>query len=113
MTMFPKPKDKRLRRSPVRVMPDGREICNRHSVMGRTEYRSRVNAMWQRQDGMCGLRLSPRCPGAITIHQATFEHVDGRGHGGGHRDDRIEKDGKPYNCAACIWCNSEKGSRRL
>ncbi len=45
--------------------------------------------------------------------EATFEHEDGRGMGAGHRDDRIEKNGKPYNGAAHFWCNAKKGSVRL
>jgi len=43
----------------------------------------------------------------------TFEHQDGRGMGGSHRDDRIEIDGKPYNGAAHGKCNSDKGSKRV
>jgi len=45
--------------------------------------------------------------------EATFEHQDGRGHGGGHRDDRIEIDGEPYNSAVHGMCNVKKGSIRL
>lgn len=47
----------------------------------------------------------------------TFEHVDGRGIGGGHRDDRIWlPDGDrmiPYNLAAHVKCNMAKGSKRI
>jgi hypothetical protein len=49
----------------------------------------------------------------MSIAVATFEHQDGRGMGGGHRDDRIEIDGKPYNGAACLSCNGSKGSKRI
>jgi hypothetical protein len=33
--------------------------------------------------------------------------------GGSTRDDRIEKDGQPYNGAAHWKCNNEKGSKRI
>jgi hypothetical protein len=54
---------------------------------------------------ICGQYMMP--------DEITFEHSDGRGHGGGHRDDRIEKDGQPYNSAAHYLCNQKKGSIRL
>ena len=31
-----------------------------------------------------------RCPGALRIAEAQFEHRDGRGHDAGRRDDRVE-----------------------
>jgi hypothetical protein len=42
----------------------------------------------------------------------TFEHQDGRGAGGGHRDDRIEIDGQWNNAAVDPDCNISKGSKR-
>lgn len=89
-----------------------REICT-DTAKGKAEYKRRVEAMLERQDGMCGLRISPLCPGRLELNQATFEHQDGRGFNGSKRDDRIERDGKPYNLAACWWCNGAKGSRSL
>jgi hypothetical protein len=74
--------------------------------------------MWERQGGMCGLQVSRKCIKKLPLRLAHFEHSDGRGLGGssggaGKRDDRILIDGKPLNCAACFYCNAEKGSRRL
>jgi hypothetical protein len=64
--------------------------------------------MWERQKGLCCL-----CKRPVALSEATFEHQDGRGMSGGHRDDRIEKDGHPYNGAACYRCNALKGSKRI
>jgi hypothetical protein len=54
-----------------------------------------------------------KCPGSLLGHRATFDHEDGRGSGGGKRDDRIIKDGRYYNGAAHLACNLWKGSRRI
>ena len=89
--------------------PDGREVCDTKTAKGREEYGRRKLAMFERQGGMCSLcKPSHR----LDFGTATFEHSDGRGSGGKHRDDRITKDGKPYNSLACWWANMEKGSRR-
>ena len=91
---------------------DGREVCDKSSA-GKKEYNRRKELMWRRQHGMCGLKISSRCPVFIPLEQATFEHQDGRGMGGAKRDDRTEIDGKPYNMVACIHCNFLKGSKPL
>lgn len=107
---------KQVRRKPdvVKVYRDGREVCAA-TPAGVREYRHRLNSMLQRQNNKCGLQVSERCIGKVWLspHNATFDHQDGRGMNAAHRDDRIEKDGKPYNCAACGYCNAEKGSKRL
>lgn len=103
----PKPSQVRKKPEAVKVMRDGREICNQLCKEGRDEYERRKRVMWERQEKkcfLCGLKLG--------WAEAMFEHWDGRGHGGGHRDDRIEKDGKPYNGVAHPTCNSDKGSKR-
>jgi len=103
---FPKP---RVRHSvAVRVYQDGREVCNLQTKAGRSEYAFRIWQMLLRQTHRCCL-----CGKWLRSEEATFEHQDGRGMGGGHRDDRIEVDGKPINGAAHFWCNSAKGSRRM
>ena len=103
---FPKP---RVRHSvAVRVYRDGREVCNLQTKAGRSEYRFRIEQMLLRKKHLCCL-----CHKPLRLEEATFEHQDGRGMGGGHRDDRIEVDGKPINGAAHGWCNSAKGSRRM
>jgi hypothetical protein len=91
----------------VWTYPSGREVCPK-TILGRREYQSRIALMWTRQKGLCCL-----CQRPVALCQAVFEHQDGRGHGGGNRDDRIERDGKPYNGAACFRCNAEKGSKRV
>lgn len=115
--VFPKPKDspRPRQRGAITIYPDGREVC-RKVPSGNREYKRRIEAMWERQGQRCGLMLSESCRrrgGFITLQESTFEHVDGRGMNGWHRDDRIEKNGEPYNLAACWSCNGQKGSRRL
>jgi hypothetical protein len=87
---------------------------------GRNEYLRRIRVMWERQGRRCCLeKYVKECPGKLRLADATFEHQDGRGYDGGHRDDRIErlnrKTGKMelYNGAAHYVCNSRKGSVRI
>lgn len=87
--------------------PNGRQVCTQ-TAAGRREYVLRTEQMWERQLGLCSL-----CNLPMRREEATYEHQDGRGIGGGHRDDRIEIDGKPYNSAAHGFCNCVKGSIRL
>ena len=94
-------------KEPVRVMRDGREVCDLNSKRGMDEYLSRKRAMWERQHHVCCI-----CRDFLSWKDAFFEHENGRGSGGGHRDDRIEVDGKWQNGAAHALCNSAKGSRR-
>lgn len=118
--MFLKPKDqKKPPKLAVRVFRDEREVCDLTTKAGRDEYMGRVRQMWERQGKRCCLEgLVKDCPGYLRLAEATFDHDEGRGHGGGHRDDRIEiPDGKggmkEINGAAHAWCNSKKGSCRL
>ena len=93
---------------------DGREVCNLLTKAGRDEYEHRKRQMWDRQKRRCCLENSDAdCPGPLRWADAVFEHQDGRGMDAAHRDDRIEKDGKPYNGVAHAWCNSRKGSQRV
>ena len=64
--------------------------------------------MYLRQGGLCSI-----CGIWMQPWDATFEHSDGRGAGAGHRDDRIEKNGLPYNSVAHAPCHANKGSVRL
>lgn len=91
----------------VNVFCDGREVCDLKCAAGKREYLYRIAEMMVRQGMVC-----PLCGGWLSCSDATFEHQAGRGHGGGHRDDRIEVDGKPQNAAVHGSCNSKKGSRR-
>jgi hypothetical protein len=106
---FPKPKQmKRKPKAAVNIYRDGREVCDLTTKAGYEEYKRRIEVMRIRQEKKCYL-----CGYFLRKDEATFDHQDGRGHGGGHRDDRIEKDGKPYNGAAHFRCNASKGSVRL
>jgi hypothetical protein len=87
--------------------PGGREVCSK-TPLGQREYRSRTETMWHRQKGICSICLNP-----MRIDEATYEHEDGRGMGGGHRDDRVVIDGKQHNSACHGLCNVKKGSVRL
>jgi hypothetical protein len=110
---FPKPSQVRKKKEPVKVLAGGREVCT-DTPDGKAEYRRRKTVMWERQGRKCGLMIAPQCKlrqGRLPKDEVTFEHIHGRG--GGKRDDRIEIDGKPYNLAACPWCNALKASRPL
>jgi hypothetical protein len=87
----------------VRVYRDGREVCV-NSAKGWREYKRRVKVMVQRQNFRCCL-----CGRPLALANATFEHQRRRGMGAAWRDDRIEKDGQPWNGAAHWNCNSGKG----
>ena len=112
---FPKPKDaKKLKPVAVFVLEGGREVCNMKTCEGQDEYKRRIGDMWMRQKGRCCLEnIIGGCPGQLALQDATFEHQDGRGMGGAHRDDRIEIDGKPINGSSHSRCNFIKGSRRI
>lgn len=98
-----------MKRGPVKVYPDGREVCNCRTRSGSIEYRSRTAAMERRQQYLCAI-----C--GIGRQWFTFDHQNGRGMGGARggaiRDDRIEVDGEWFNAALCVTCQSMKGSRR-
>jgi hypothetical protein len=112
MIGFPKPK--KPSKPTVRVFRDGREVCNLLVKAGKDEYNRRMRVMWERQKRRCCLEgIIEGCTGYLKWEEATFEHQNGRGHGGGSRDDRIEIDGKPVNGVAHPRCNIAKGSRRI
>ena len=115
---FPKPGAARKPVEPVHIYRDGREVIRTSTRAGRELYRLRLRIMWERQGRMCGLQISKSCPIKLPLRRAQFDHSNGRGMGGssggaGKRDDRILINGNPVNCAACAYCNAEKGSRRL
>ena len=117
-TAFPKPSATRKAVQPLRTYRDGREVIRTSTRAGRELYELRKRIMWERQGRMCGLQISKKCLKKLPLRLAQFDHSNGRGLGGssggaGKRDDRILVDGKPVNCAACPYCNAEKGSRRL
>lgn len=87
------------------LLDGGREVCTQ-STAGRKEYKRRTLQMAERQNNLCAICRLP----FTRWHPPTFEHSDGRT--AGHRDERTEKDGKPYNAATHGICNRAKGSRR-
>lgn len=113
---YPKPKDQKRRKSEaVRTFRDGREVTQPNAA-GYAEYSRRKYLMLERQGFKCATQCSPLCEtrgnlGYLGPEDATFGHVDGRGMGGAKRDDRIMKDGKPYNEAQCQYCNDMLGSK--
>jgi hypothetical protein len=119
---FPKPsqKPKPEGYNPAfETMRDGREICRNHpetgTTEGRREYKRRIAAMLNRQNGICCLAgYAPMCPGPLALKDASFEHELSRGMGGGKRNDAITKpNGDWINGAAHYECNQWKSSRRI
>lgn len=111
----PKPfQQQKPQRAAVRVLRDGREICNQLTKEGRDEYEGRKREAWERQGRMCCLyRHINSCPGKLNWSDAVFAHEIPRGHGGGSQDDRIVVKGKRQNGAAHSRCNYLQGSRRI
>ena len=70
-------------RPPVRKVGD-REICS-SAPAGRAEYQRRRELRWDMDRGICCL-----CGQFVPLNQATVEHPNGRGMGGGKRDDSVE-----------------------
>lgn len=99
---------KRLRRKTPAVMyPEGvggREVCS-PTAAGRKEYKRRTEDLERRQKHRCAICL-------LVFMRMQLDHQDGRGHGGGHRDDRIVINGEWHNAALCDFCNKNKASRR-
>lgn len=92
----------------VRTMKDGREICQQQTKAGADEYRLRRMLMRARQGNLCCL-----CGLWMSEEETSFEHQEGRGFGGGRRDDRIFlPDGSRLNGASHGVCNLARGSQR-
>jgi 5-methylcytosine-specific restriction endonuclease McrA len=85
----------------VRVMKDGREICDQLTKAGRDEYTRRKRWAWEDQKHICAI-----CHKPLTWADTTADHIQPRGMGGGRRDDSQK------NLAAVHWkCNAERGSK--
>ena len=109
---YPSPKPKKPPRPAVKVYRDGREKCNQLTKAGRDEYARRKHIMWERQKKRCCLEgFIPDCHGRLSLEESVFEHEQGRT--SGHRDDRIEVNGKWQNGAAHPRCNLLKASVRI
>jgi len=86
----------------VKVMKDGREICDQLTKAGRDEYMRRKRVAWEDQKGICAI-----CHLRLNWGDTTADHIKPRKSGGSERDDRQE------NLAAVHWtCNTERGSKR-
>lgn len=94
------------RKGAVKKFEDGREVCSDNAA-GKVEYRNRTLAMHARQGGM-----DPITGEWMNYRDVTFDHEAGRGHGGGHRDDRIEVDGEWQNAALSVESQGIKCSKR-
>ena len=79
------PKPKNRKREPVKVFPDGREVCDRVTAGGNGEYIRRVMEMVRRQGCICAICLRTFLMNVLP----TFDHEAGRGVGGSHRDDVV------------------------
>lgn len=89
------------------TFPDGREVCTK-TRLGKLEYDARRVAMWIRQGGKDAITGE-----WVDVNVAQFDHEAGRGHGGGHRDDRIlNEDGSWKNAVLSPANNTLKGSKR-
>ncbi len=113
-TRIPRKRSKPRRKRPelfhefreyVKVMPDGREICNLETKQGKDVYKSRILAMLRRQERKC---CNCRLP--LEWNESTFEHENGRG--AGKQDDRIMANGNRINGASHKLCNQQRGSKR-
>ena len=102
-----KPKDQKRKPKPaVMYRRDGKEICDKSTVRGRIEYKTRTLLMFRRQKQICRW-----CGFPMIWEDATFDHDNGRTKG--NQDDRIEVDGKWQNAAVHGTCNGERGSIRF
>jgi len=90
----------------VETLDDGAEVCNLKLKAGKYAYHCRMLEMAERQRNEC-----PICHRSEGFFWE-FDHQDGRGMNGSHRDDRIEIDGEWHNAALCHDCNQAKGSKR-
>lgn len=96
---------KRPRLGAYKELPDGAQICT-DTAAGKREYFNRTRLMAARQNELCAI-----CNRFMIDPQ--FEHQEGRGMNGSHRDDRTEIDGEWHNAAVDGDCNIRKGSKRF
>jgi hypothetical protein len=100
---FPKPKDTKKPPKPaVKVMKDGREICDQLTKAGRDEYERRKRKAWEDQKRICSI-----CHLPLRWSDCTADHIKLRKMGGSERDDRQEN-----IAAAHAVCNCQRGSKR-
>jgi hypothetical protein len=99
---FPKPV--LVRRKPYKDFPDGRFVWDTKTAAGKAGYQAALAIMRSRQKDRCAI--------CALIVWLTFDHQNGRGHGGSIRDDRTEIDGRWFNAALCVPCQGLKGSTR-
>lgn len=96
----------RRKQPAIEYFPD-REVCNMKTAEGKRMYKDRLYEMEVRQGFTCA--ICTRIAGG----RMEFDHQDGRGANGGHRDDAItDFKGGWINAALCHDCNTKKGSKR-
>lgn len=79
---------------------------NLKTAEGKRLYEARTYEMSLAQGCLCAICRQ-------LMLEPTFDHALGRGHGGGHRDDRaFDEAGNQVNAAVCVKCNGIKGSKR-
>lgn len=109
---FPRPEDIKKEPVTVRVMKDGREVCNMLTAAGRAEYERRKRFVWEQQTfRSIGIdqpgHYCSICKLILHWKDTTADHIKPRKSGGSERDDRVE------NLAAAHWiCNTQRGSKR-
>ena len=99
---FPKPGQVKKKPEVEHVYPDGRTKLNLGLKAGMDLYIQRKRVAWEEQNKTCSI-----CHLKLNWADATVDHKDPRGMGGGFHDDR-----QPNIGAAHILCNSRKGSKR-
>ena len=85
----------------VKVMRDGREVCDLTTKAGADEYQRRKRVAWEDQGKLCSI-----CHKPLNWYDSTVDHIKVRGMGGGSRDDR-----QGNIAAAHALCNSQRGSK--
>jgi len=90
----------------IKTYLGGREVCQGNAA-GKREYLARTVEMWERQKGLCAI-----CGNWIELRFAEFDHQNGRGLNGAHRDDRTVVGGNWHNAAVHHVCNIAKASKR-
>ena len=98
---FPKPSQIKKPKPAVKVMRDGREICQLNTKAGMDEYIRRKRVAWEDQKGICAI-----CHLRLNWGDTTADHIKTRKMGGGERNDA------QTNIAAVHWaCNAKRGSK--
>ena len=83
----------------MRVLADGREICNMLTAAGRNIYKGRKWIAWLKQDELCAI-----CGRYVSWEECEADHIRPRSLGRDDRQENIQ--------AAHHDCNFRKGSQQ-